>query len=298
VQEVGPFVALTFGISWGMWAICLALGGDLTDPVVLLLWGIGGLGPTLAALVLRLAGRRGARQAHARAVGRWAPAAILIGITPLTLARSSRAARTPASSPPGAAWSRSSCCSWSWCPAEEFGWRGHAQPRLRRALPPVRAALTVGVIWAVWHAPLFLTGSGGQQSIPLPSVAAAIYFASLVPMSVGYWFVSERLRGGVPAALLLHLSTNIVLALVTISSVTLASVVLAVATLGAVLIARFSRVSTPTPGEGFHARPLANGGSRRTELVARSRAEWEAHAAEHDRRETTARLRAAIFPRS
>jgi hypothetical protein len=71
VREVGPFVVLTFGTSWGLWAVCLALGGDLTDPLVLLLWGIGGLGPTLAALVLRLAGRRGARQARVRAVGRW-----------------------------------------------------------------------------------------------------------------------------------------------------------------------------------------------------------------------------------
>lgn len=99
----------------------------------------------------------------------------------------------------------------------------------------------------MWHAPLFLIGSGGQQSIPLPSVAAAVYFASLVPMSVGYWLVSERLRGGVPAALLLHLSTNVVLAVVTISSVALAAVVLAVATLGAVLIARSTLAAAPTP---------------------------------------------------
>ena len=267
MQEVGPFVALTFGISWGMWAICLALGGDLTDPVVLLLWGIGGLGPTLAALVLRLAGRRGARQAHARAVGRWAPAAILIGITPLTLAALVAGGADAGVVAAGGGLVPFLVLQLVMVSAEEFGWRGHAQPRLRRALPPVRAALTVGVIWAVWHAPLFLTGSGGQQSIPLPSVAAAIYFASLVPMSVGYWFVSERLRGGVPAALLLHLSTNIVLALVTISSVTLASVVLAVATLGAVLIARFSRDATPTPGKGLHARPHANGGSRRDHLT-------------------------------
>jgi uncharacterized protein len=245
VREVGPFVALTFGISWGTWAVCLALGGDLTDPLVLLLWGIGGFGPALAALALRLAGRRGARQARVRSAGRWVPAAILIGAAPLTLA-----ALVVGGADTGVITAEGGLVPFLvlqlvMVSAEEFGWRGHAQPRLRRALPPVRAALTVGVIWAVWHAPLFLVGSGGQQSIPLPSVAAAIYFASLVPMSVGYWFVSERLRGGVPAALLLHLSTNVVLALVTISSVALASVVLAVAAVGAAVIARFSRASTP-----------------------------------------------------
>ncbi len=243
MREVGPFVALTFGTSWGLWAVCLALGGDLTDPLVLLLWGIGGLGPTLAALVLRLAGRRGARQARVRAVGRWAPAAVLIGVTPLTLAALVAGGADLGVVAAGGGLVPFLVLQLVMVSAEEFGWRGHAQPRLRRALPPVRAALTVGVIWAVWHAPLFLTGSGGQQSIPLPSVAAAIYFASFVPLSVGYWFVSERLSGGVPAALLLHLSTNVVLAVVTVSSVALAAVVLVVATLGAVLIARFARTT-------------------------------------------------------
>jgi hypothetical protein len=57
----------------------------------------------------------------------------------------------------------------------------------------------------------------------------------------------------VPAALLLHLSTNVVLAVVTISSVALVAVVLVVATLGAVLIARSARVSAPAPGR----RPAA-----------------------------------------
>ena len=247
MREVGPFVVLTFGTSWGLWAVCLALGGDLTDPRVLLLWGIGGFGPTLAALALRLAGRRGARQARVRAVGRWAPAAVLIGVTPLTLAALVAGGADVGVVAAGGGLVPFLVLQLVMVSAEEFGWRGHAQPRLRRALPPVRAALTVGVVWAVWHAPLFLIGSGGQQSIPLPSVAAAVYFASLVPMSVGYWLVSERLGGGVPAALLLHLSTNVVPAVVTISSMALAAVVLVVATLGAVLIARSTLAAAPTP---------------------------------------------------
>jgi hypothetical protein len=38
----------------------------------------------------------------------------------------------------------------------------------------------------VWHAPVFLIGYGGQQSIPLPAaVAAAFSSASLVSMSAG-----------------------------------------------------------------------------------------------------------------
>ncbi len=50
-----------------------------------------------------------------------------------------------------------------------------------------------------------------------------------------------------PAALLLHLSTNVVLAVVTISSVALATVVLVVAALGAVLIARSPGATATAP---------------------------------------------------
>jgi membrane protease YdiL (CAAX protease family) len=40
---------------------------------------------------------------------------------------------------------------------EETGWRGFALPRLLIRFTPLTAAIILGVIWAVWHAPAFLT---------------------------------------------------------------------------------------------------------------------------------------------
>lgn len=40
---------------------------------------------------------------------------------------------------------------------EEIGWRGFAQTRLQEKCSPLMAALLIGVVWAAWHAPLFLT---------------------------------------------------------------------------------------------------------------------------------------------
>jgi membrane protease YdiL (CAAX protease family) len=40
---------------------------------------------------------------------------------------------------------------------EETGWRGFALPRLLTLFSPATAAIILGVIWAVWHAPAFLT---------------------------------------------------------------------------------------------------------------------------------------------
>lgn len=46
---------------------------------------------------------------------------------------------------------------------EETGWRGFALPRLLTRFPPSMAAIVLGVIWAIWHAPAFLV-SGLRQS--------------------------------------------------------------------------------------------------------------------------------------
>ena len=38
---------------------------------------------------------------------------------------------------------------------EEFGWRGYAQPRLIRQFGLLAGLLTLGIIWGVWHTPIY-----------------------------------------------------------------------------------------------------------------------------------------------
>ena len=40
---------------------------------------------------------------------------------------------------------------------EEIGWQGFLQPSLEKILPFPLATVTTGLIWAVWHLPLFFT---------------------------------------------------------------------------------------------------------------------------------------------
>lgn len=43
---------------------------------------------------------------------------------------------------------------------EESGWRGFLQPSLEKRFTVLRSSIITGIIWALWHAPLWFTTSG------------------------------------------------------------------------------------------------------------------------------------------
>lgn len=219
--RIPGFIALTFAISWFSWATALLLGGEVSSPAVFVLYALGGAGPTLAALVYRLRGIRSPRLARARSAWRWLPAAVTFAAAPAVLAAVlAPVLGAPAltGAEPGAALAAGGglllflvTSAGAGPLSEEFGWRGFLQPRLRTRFSPVVTALLLGGIWALWHAPLFLLVGTWQSGL---GVAEGLGFlVSMLPMSLSYWFVSERLRGGVPAAVTFHLVGNIALTL-------------------------------------------------------------------------------------
>ena len=80
---------------------------------------------------------------------------------------------------------------------EEPGWRGYALPLLLRRHSALVASAVLGVIWALWHVPLFLTGF-----IPWPD--AVLVFA----LSFVFTAIYLRTAGSVLIAFLLHASLN------------------------------------------------------------------------------------------
>ena len=49
---------------------------------------------------------------------------------------------------------------------EEFGWRGVVLPALEARFNPPWASLVLGIIWTVWHLPLFFISASAQHSLP------------------------------------------------------------------------------------------------------------------------------------
>ena len=82
-------------------------------------------------------------------------------------------------------------------PWEELGWRGYALPRLLKRFSPLVASLAVGVLWAVWHIPLFMSGE-------LPWADAA----PIVVLSILFTAVFVRTKQSVLIAFLMHAALN------------------------------------------------------------------------------------------
>jgi hypothetical protein len=92
----------------------------------------------------------------------------------------------------------------TWAQAgEEVGWRGYALPRLAQHLGLGGASVLLGVIWALWHLPLFFlpgTGSDGQ-SFP-------IYLLHVTALSVAMSWLYWKTEGSLLLVMLMHASVN------------------------------------------------------------------------------------------
>jgi CAAX protease family protein len=212
--DLGLFFGATFGLSWLLWGAALLSGGTLDQPLPYVLFVVGAFGPTIAAAVLWLAGLRRRRGCNPiRTVHRWLLPALLLGAAPAVTAavligpvELTAAARQVAATggPPAIA----AYILFTGPLSEEFGWRGYAQPRLRRRLSPGATALVLGLAWGMWHLPLFLLRGTAQSQLGLFGWQALLFFVAFVPLSYTIWTVSERLRGGVAGAVAVHAASN------------------------------------------------------------------------------------------
>jgi membrane protease YdiL (CAAX protease family) len=247
------FWVLAFALAWIPWGAAWLLGGDIADQAVFTLYAIGGFGPSLAAVVLWCTGRRSPRVLQWGAVGRWLPAAVGIGAAPAVVAT----LVTPVLGGPTADLSAGAAAVtaaggpllfalvslFAGPLSEELGWRGYAQPRLRRRFSPLLTSVVLGAVWAAWHLPLFFLTGTFQSELGLASVAGVVFLLAMIPMSLTYWLVSERLRGGVPAAVALHLVGNVALTLLALTSPVAMTVYVGVVVLAAVVVHLVTRPS-------------------------------------------------------
>lgn len=207
-----PFLALTFGLTWGIAALLILFADELaaifgqlsaSNPLfilavyspgivgVFLVWrkyGIVGLGRFFRRLTLW------------RASTRWW-LFLILGIPAIVYLGA--ALKGTLSDPlPYSPWVQvfpALALALFLGTIEEFGWRGLALPLLQRRFAPVWAGLILGVIWATWHIPAFLM-SGTPQS----AWSFTPYFAGVVAISVILTPLFNASRGSLLIAYLFH----------------------------------------------------------------------------------------------
>lgn len=92
---------------------------------------------------------------------------------------------------------------------EELGWRGFLLSELQKQFSKLTSSIIIGLIWFVWHVPLFWAPFGtlvsGEPFAILPTLT---YLLLLIGLSIIIsWFVN-RSKGSVLVAVLFHLSIN------------------------------------------------------------------------------------------
>ena len=87
---------------------------------------------------------------------------------------------------------------------EEIGWRGYALPRLQAGGSALDVSLILGPIWALWHLPLWLTGTPGRTA----SLYAA-FVVSVIALSVILTWVYNSTGGSLLLVVLLHATFNL-----------------------------------------------------------------------------------------
>ncbi len=92
---------------------------------------------------------------------------------------------------------------------EEIGWRGYALPRIARRLGLAGASLVLGVIWAVWHLPLFYFHGADTYAQSFP-----VYLLQVVALSVAVAWLYWRTGGSLLLTMLLHAAVNNTLGIV------------------------------------------------------------------------------------
>lgn len=87
---------------------------------------------------------------------------------------------------------------------EELAWRGFALPRLQARYNALTASLILGVIWTVFHLPLFFTLTGSSQA----DMSFVGFLISTTALTVLYTWMYNNTRGSVLMAYLFHAAAN------------------------------------------------------------------------------------------
>ena len=216
ISGIVAFLLLTFAWSWGIWGPKVLLEQGIIEGIPVLP-NLGAFGPTVAAFILvaYASGFKGIRRLAGRAIQldypkKWLLVALLL---PPAIVGGALAVAIATGTTPTFPWAGQPIIlliAFAWILVlggpvqEEFGWRGYLLDPLQERLTPLGAGVAIGLVWAVWHLPLFYIPS---ETIYYdnPFLGFAV---SITLLSVLMTWVYNRTNGSLLPMLLMHTAWN------------------------------------------------------------------------------------------
>ncbi|WP_458187225.1 CPBP family intramembrane glutamic endopeptidase [Haladaptatus sp. NG-WS-4] len=225
-SDLWGYLLFSHGWAWGWWSINVVAGFDAFSVPGVVFTVLGGLGPPLGGVVMSWAtyGREGVRELRRRITDvrrislRWFAVVFFLvpALTALTagVAAISGIAADPLeleeltdllSNPTGLVAYAGFVLVLGPLP-EEIGWRGYLLDRLQLRRSALTSSVLLGLVWASWHAPLFLMPGyySGVDFAPEP-----LSFAfNIVVGSIIYTWIFNNTRRSVLGAIGYHFAEN------------------------------------------------------------------------------------------
>jgi membrane protease YdiL (CAAX protease family) len=85
--------------------------------------------------------------------------------------------------------------------SEEIGWRGYALEKLQTRWNALPSSLIVGLVWALWHLPLFMMVGTSQHELGDPFIS---FLIKMTASSILYTWLYNNTKHSLWSAILLH----------------------------------------------------------------------------------------------
>jgi len=221
--RAGRYLAVTYGVSWGAWGVLLVSGLRPFESPGVLAFLLGGLGPAVGGVGLTVAEGPAARREYwtrlvdtSRVGATWlfvvlslpvfVTVAGLVGAGVVGDPRGLLAPSVPADVT-GFLGFLGFALLFGPLP-EELGWRGYLLDPLLDRFGALAASLSVGLLWAGWHLPLFFLTGTYQAGLGVGTPDFWLFGYFVVAYSVLFTWVHVHTGRSILAAVLFHFAIN------------------------------------------------------------------------------------------
>ena len=91
---------------------------------------------------------------------------------------------------------------------EELGWRGYVLDRFQEKNSALVSSLILGVVWSLWHLPLFFVQDSYQAGLGVLTLAFWLFIIGIVPLNLPFTWIYNNTGRSTLAVILFHSMVN------------------------------------------------------------------------------------------